>query len=314
MYQFSQIELFSARHLLHRLPPVVIHPEVHAAGELAWHRREASLARRCEPMTRRLAVNAMLRLRARIQRRDLLLARLVIAPSRRFGDYLARDYGIPTERIRVVPNPVDLDRFRPTDDSPVASDRPLTLSFVSRMSVRKGVELVVGLSHRLSDLRGRVRILLIGGPTLWSDYRPLLSRLNGDMATYMGQCSAEELPGLYRGSDVVIQPSRYEPFALTVAEALASGLPVVASDEVGAAEDIDPRCCTVFPSGDSIALESTVRRLLARLAEEDRATIRDLARSEAENLFSPERVASKLARCVGELIETRGRRFQEASA
>ena len=49
LYQFSQIELFGVRTRLASLPAIVLHPEVHLEGELACHRREAMLSRRCEP-------------------------------------------------------------------------------------------------------------------------------------------------------------------------------------------------------------------------------------------------------------------------
>jgi glycosyltransferase involved in cell wall biosynthesis len=244
VYQFSQIELGRLRSLRRRLPPIVLHPEVHAAGELRWWRRESALVRRCESAPRRLAVPAMLRLRTLAQRRDMALARLVIAPSRRFAELLEHDYGVPSERLQVVPNPIELRRFAAGEPE---ADRPrLVALYVSRMSVRKGVEVVVELSHRLSDLRDRLELKLVGDKTLWSDYRPLLRDLNGDLATYLGPQSTE-IPKLYREADVLVQPAHYEPFSLAVAEALASGCPVIASDEVGAVEEVDRRCCRTFP-------------------------------------------------------------------
>lgn len=293
LYQFSQIEWFGGRRRMSDLPPLVIHPGVHAAGELTWYRRESHLARSCESSIKRLIVRAALSYRVRRQRRDVALARLVISPSKRFADWLTADYGIGVDRIRVVAHPADFDRFWPDSDTHQDST-PLTLLFISRMSVRKGVEMIVDLSHRLSDLKGSVRIMVIGAYTLWSDYRPLLRGLNREIATYAGPVPPTELPELYRASDAILQPSRYEPFALTVVEALASGVAVVASTEVGATEDVDPACCTIFPSGDTDALESAVRALLRRRSEENSAAIRMLARSEAERLFAPDRVAAKL--------------------
>jgi glycosyltransferase involved in cell wall biosynthesis len=293
LYQFSQIEWFGGRRRMSDLPPLVIHPGVHAAGELAWYRRESHLARSCESSIKRLVVRAALAFRVRRQRRDVALARLIISPSRRFADWLSYDYGVRRDRIRVIPHPADFDRFWPDSDSHQGSNL-LTLLFVSRISVRKGVEMIVDLSHRLSDLKGRVRILVIGDHTLWSDYRPLLSRLNREIATYAGPVPPTKLPELYRAADAILQPSRYEPFALTVVEALASGVAVVASSEVGATEDVDPACCTIFPSGDINALESAIRGLLGRRSEENSAAVRKLARSEAERLFAPHRVAAKL--------------------
>ena len=113
LYQYSQIELFGVRARKRALPPIVVHPEVHAAGELAWHRRERALAARCESPQRRLTARAMLVARAVRQRRDIRLVRRVIVPSRVFGCHIAADYGVPLDRISVVPNPIDLTQVRP---------------------------------------------------------------------------------------------------------------------------------------------------------------------------------------------------------
>lgn len=292
IYQFSQIEVFRLRQYHRRLPPIVVHPEVHASGELQWHRREALLAA-AEPRLMHAGARAMLIARAWLQRWDATLASMLIAPSQRFAEHLTADYGIPAERLRVLPNPIDLERFQPPAQQR-PSTSPLTLLYVSRLSVRKGVELVVALSHRLSDLRGRVRIVIAGDRSLWSDYRSLLAGLNTDIATYAGYIGAEELPSVYRQVDAVLQPSHYEPFALTVAEALASGAPVVASDEVGAAENVDRRCCRVFPAGDLDCFERTVRRLLGDLTSADAVEMKTLARREAERLFAPDLICRRL--------------------
>ena len=165
---------------------------------------------------------------------------------------------------------------------------------------------MVGLTHRLSDLTGRVRIEIIGDKSLWSDYRALLSDLNPGVGVYRGELDAKSLAAVYADADALIQPSKYEPFALTVAEALASGVPVVASDEVGAAEGIDPGCCTVFKSGDLDAFESSVRGLIKRLENGAKPAMSRLARSEANRHFSAEHVANRVAESLQEALIGRG--------
>jgi glycosyltransferase involved in cell wall biosynthesis len=300
VYQFSQPELLALRPARRRLPPFVLHPQTHAAGELRWHRRESALARRCEPWTQHYGARALLRGRARVQRSDMRVARLVVASSERFRGHLVADYDIPRARTTVVPNPIDVSRFSP--GGAATNGRPLTILFVSRMSVRKGVEQVVALSHRLHDLAGSVRIVLVGDATLWSDYRCLLDDLDPSTATHRGWCEPDELSRLYRDAALLVQPSRYEPFALTVAEALAAGVPVVASDEVGATEGVDGQCCRTFPAGDLEAFEGSVRAALDSLRSGGRATLSAIARREAERLFSPEVVARRLLAAITEVV------------
>jgi len=291
VYQFSQSELGGLRGLRDVLPPIVVHPSTHAAGELRWHRREAHFARALEPPLRRALVAAVLALRAAIQRRDLPQAARVLGVSRRFSEHLATDYRISPERLGVVVNPIDLDRFELA--RPRRTQRPLQLLYVSRIAVRKGVEMVVDLSHRLADLEGQVEIVVIGGRTTWSDYTGLLAGLHPGVASYLGGVEPERLTEMYREAAAVLQPSRYEPFALTVGEALACGTPVVASDEVGAVDGLDPRVCTVFANGDADAFEHAVRDVLA-IADERRDELAGIARAEAERLFAPPAVAATL--------------------
>jgi glycosyltransferase involved in cell wall biosynthesis len=293
VYQFSQLELLTLRRFRRRLPPIVVHPEVHAAGELRWLIRERRLA--CfEPRMRQASVLALLSARSALQRRDAQLARLVVAPSAAFAASLRTDYRLAEDRVAVVPNPIDLTRFAPASQS-VSRGRPVRLLFVSRLALRKGLELVVELSHRLDDLAGSVVIEIVGDRSLWSDYRPLLAGLNDRVGEYRGSVEPRSLPEVYRGGDALLQPSHYEPFGLTVGEALASGLPVVASSAIGAAEGVDDACCRRFPVGDVQRMEVETRRLIGELRGSTADRLRLTAREEAERLFSTRTVGRSLA-------------------
>jgi glycosyltransferase involved in cell wall biosynthesis len=293
VYQFGQIELLGLGTFRRRLPGIMLHPGTHAAGEVRWHRREAALGRRAgERPHKRAVVQTILAVRAIVQRRDIRRVRLTVALSHVFAGHLARDYGVASEALRVVPYAVDLERFRPA--SPTSAHRPIVLIFVCAMSARKGVEMIIDLSRGLGDLAGQVRIEAVGGARQWSDYRPLLSELDPRVARGLEELDPADLVELYRRADALLQPSHYEPFGLTVAEALASGIPVVASDEVGATEGVDPSCCRVFQAGDGEAFEAAVRRLVADLRGSDRDVIRESARNEAKRLFARAQVGGCL--------------------
>lgn len=295
IYQFSMPELFALHGRRGRLPAVVLHPQVHAAGELHWQRRERSLALGSESPGRHRAVGAMLGARSAIQRRDLPGADLVIAPARRFAELLCQDCGVDADRIRVVPNPIDVAEFRPLDTP--APQGPRRVLFVSRIAVRKGVDAIVELSHRIADLEGQVVIEILGDRSLWSDYRHLLTGLHGGTAVAHGHVASGELRRRLQTATAILQPSRYEPFALTVGEALACGTPAITSDEVGATEHVDPRVGIRVTPGDGQALEQALRALLE--AVEDPAAereLRALARAEAMRLFATDVVGRRLAR------------------
>lgn len=293
IYQFSTIETFGLRRRASALPPIVMHPETHMAGELHWYKQERRLARQCEQLWRVLSVEAVLRLRASRQRGDIKLAASVVAISKQFGQSLVDDYGLNAATLTNVPNPIDLAAIQFDRDRP--RTQPMVVAFVSRMSTRKGVDLVVGLSHRLVDLAGEVVIELAGEHTLWSDYRPLLTGLNPLTARYRGRLSREDLIAFLRTADLLIQPAKYEPFGLTVGEALASGVPIIATTAVGAAEEVSSDCCEIIPPDDIDALETAVRMMVARVQSDDTQGMRSAARREAERLFSPVDVSNRVA-------------------
>lgn len=294
VYQCSQIEMPALMRHRAALPPIVVHPGVHAAGQLRRHRREAALARRCEPIWMRVAVRGMLRGRSAAQGRSLARVAAVVAPSRRFARLIREDYGVPEHRLYVVPNPVDLGLFRPAERPAPTPGRRRTILFVSRIAVGKGTELVIELSRRLADMRGSVRIEVIGDDSMWSDYRALLADLDTDVASYCGPLPAHELAERYRQADLLVQPSHCDAFGLTVAEALASGVPVVASDAVGAIEDVSTTCCAVFPAGNVEAFELAVREVLERMEGSREVALRASARQEAVRMLAPETVARQL--------------------
>jgi glycosyltransferase involved in cell wall biosynthesis len=206
-----------------------------------------------------------------------------------------------------VPNPVRLQRFTP-------SQRPLgdppTVLVLGRIAVRKGIEDAVAVARAFLAIDPRVRFRIVGGPSLWSDYTPLLKDLPAENSQYAGRVDPAEIDAELAGSDVLLQASTYEPFALTVAEALAAGLPVVGTAEVGAIEDVDRSVAAEVAPGDASALAGAIVEMLDRLRA-DPVAVRTLARAEAERLFAPEvvceQISSALARLVGDESRPAGR-------
>jgi glycosyltransferase involved in cell wall biosynthesis len=291
VFQLSQTELFLLGRARRWAPPIVVHPCSHAAGELRWHRAEHAYALRSERRHVHMAMRAMLRLRAAVQPKELDRADLVIGPSRRFVELVHQDYGVPRDRLRVLRHPVDLARFAANGSHPALE--PLTLLFIARISARKGVQEVIKLSHRLDDLAGSVRLKVVGGVTLWSDYSAHLADLNPRVAEYVGSVSSADMPALLQSAAMLLVPSRYEPGSIVTGEALASGLPVVLSDEVGPSEVVSGPHVRIHRAGDAGDLEAAVRSLLA-VVQPDRRALAEAARADAERHFSPPAVTAQL--------------------
>jgi glycosyltransferase involved in cell wall biosynthesis/GT2 family glycosyltransferase len=291
IYQFSTFELFGVPKSVDA--PIVSHPSVHAAGERRWFVREGHQGLSGDPAWRRLLIGMWLAMRVRRQRHDAKRLSGLLAISRTFGDDVARDYAISRDRVRVVPNCIDLDRF--PFAPPVQGEG---LVAIGRLASRKGWEQVVALS-RVSN----VPITVIGAPSLWSDYRHLF-RAAGPNLVVRGHAPRTDVAAAMAHGTAVVQLSRYEPFGLTVGEALAVGRPVIVTDAVGAAEDLDPhvvRRVAVSTEGAGEDLVAAAAELCA-LAPAERNALAARCRQEAEQRFSPPVVATQWLEAVGAIL------------
>ncbi len=138
------------------------------------------------------------------------------------------------DRLRVVPNGVDTTRFSPRAD-PARGER-LRVLFVGRMIPDKGADVLVDAAARLG--RDDVEITLVGSQNFDAGAQPSpyerevreRAAALGDRVRLRPFTPRAEVAEVYRQADVVVVPSRWaEPFALTVMEGMASGVPVVAS-------------------------------------------------------------------------------------
>jgi glycosyltransferase involved in cell wall biosynthesis len=301
VYQFSSIETLGLPASVARAVPLAIHPETHIAGELRWLIAERRLALRCQPLYVFVVVATIMFLRVLVQRHAIRRARLLICISSVFRDHLIHDYGFPMERTVVIPNPVRTDIFSDADRQ---AGEPPTVLVLGRVSARKGIEDVVAVARVLHLRDVDVRLRVVGGASLWSDYTRLLGDLPPQNADYAGPVSSSEVPGLLRESDILLQASKYEPFALTVAEALAAGVPVVATTEVGAIEGVDRSVVSVVEPGDVEGMAAAIIAMLAR-TEATRREDRSKARAEAERLFAPDVVCEQISDALEQLVQGR---------
>jgi glycosyltransferase involved in cell wall biosynthesis len=301
VYSFSTIEAPAVPGSVIRSAPLVIHPETHSAGELRFLIAERRLALRCQPLRALLVALTMLSARSLLQRVRIRRARLLICISSVFRDHLVADYRFPRERTVVIPNPVRLERFAGLRNEPRETPTVLVLG---RVAVRKGIEDVVAVARALHERGANLRVRVIGGPGLWSDYTKLLDDLPSENAEYLPKLPPAEVPGEIARSDVLLQASRYEPFALTVAEALATGVPVVATSEVGAIEGVGRDVVSEVEPGDVAAMASALGDMVTRVRG-DQGELRAQARTEARRLFAAEVVCRQVSDALERLVEQR---------
>lgn len=170
--------------------------------------------------------------------------------------FIAR--GVSAERLIVNPYGVDLRRFHPPGRRP---DRdPARLVFVGRIGPRKGVDTLIAALERLSP--GTVAARLIGPHD--PGVAALLARADAAGIAADGALPGNALPAAYTDADIFCLPSREEGLPLTMLQAMAAGLPVIATPETGAADVMtDGVHGRIVPSGDPAALARAIGALAA---------------------------------------------------
>lgn len=298
IYQNQTIESLGVPASLTRSVPLVIRPDSHQAGELRWLLRERGLAFRCQPPYIFFIVVAITSFRALVQSIAIRQASLLICISSVFRDHMVHDYRFPLEKTVVVTNPVNLGRF--ANSSKPLADPPVVL-VPARISMRKGIEDLAPLARALHEQGVNVRLRVVGGPSIWSDYRKLLEDLPPENAEYGGDIHYKDMPAELERSDIVLLSSRYDPCPMSVLEALASGIPVVATSEVGSIEDVDRSVAAEVAPGDVAGMASAIEDMLERLRT-DPAQTRSLARAEAERRFGRDVVCGQISDALERLV------------
>lgn len=194
-------------------------------------------------------------------------------------------------RVEVIPNGVDTSAFHPAANRP-AHGR-LRLLFVGRFQEQKNLGYLFEQLSRLPG--GSFELQLVGDGPLRVSLQELASRLGiADALTWHGWRSRAELAPIYQSADVLVNPSLYEGMPNVVLEAMACGLPVVASNVPGNdAVVVHGETGYLFDLDEPDALLHAVRTLL-----HDRTLLTRFgatARERAVNEFSWRTVAQSYA-------------------
>jgi glycosyltransferase involved in cell wall biosynthesis len=138
---------------------------------------------------------------------------------------VARAEGAPPQRIRVVPNPIELSRFAEGAHAVSGDDskRDIDVLFVGRLSREKGVDILL---EAMRSVPGARRLVIAGDGPLKTELERQAAQA-GIPAEFTGWVGPDALPALVARAHVQVVPSRSEPQGVVVLEALASGTPVI---------------------------------------------------------------------------------------
>lgn len=226
------------------------------------------------------------------------IANIYIAQSR-YVSHLLQDLGIPNNRLRIIPNAINVSVFRPGKEK--VENR---LLFVGRVEKYKGLHVLL---KALKHVRIPVELLIVGPLVGESDYHEKLTELIAEVnektlhkVCYLGPKRANELVKYYQSASVVIVPSLSESFGNVILESLACETPVIASNVGGIPEIINGKSGILVPSGDYVKLANAIQLLL-----EDGKLRRKLGkhgRKVVSEKYSLEIVARKIFKVYKELL------------
>lgn len=171
-------------------------------------------------------------------------------------DQYRREFG-PRRSYFNLPYFSDLERFRSTTANR-RSEREFL--FCGSLIARKGVDLLARAFVQLAAEFRDVRLRIVGEGELHQSLAQVLGPVS-ERVEFTGFKDWDELPELYASADVLCVPSRYDGWGLVVPEGLASGLPVIATDRMGAALEFIQTGVNgwLIPAGDETAILQAMR-------------------------------------------------------
>jgi glycosyltransferase involved in cell wall biosynthesis len=213
------------------------------------------------------------RLRQRIQERMLEISvracTHLVTGTPRVAEYYAREVGISPQKIRLLPNFTDVERFQGASRSEARKRLGLpagrkTALFLHRVAPRKGAHFLPEIARKVIRGCGPVTFLVAGGgPYLEELMRRVEQEGLAGHFDFRGWVPNREVPLYFRSADLYLMPSVEEGFPRVLLEAMAAGCPFVAFD-IGGVRDLLPQSladCVVEPNDLSLFSRKCVRAL-----------------------------------------------------
>lgn len=193
------------------------------------------------------------------QRAGYAAAHAVVANSQAAAAQLRRE-GVPSRKIHVIPNGIDLGAFAHRTPKPAAAG-PRIIT-VANLRPEKGHDTLLAAAARVAQVRPDAEWSIVGdGPLRTTLEQAVAARGLDGRVRFLGE--RRDVPALLAASDIFVLPSRWEASPNALIEAMAAGLPVVATRVGGIPELVDDGATGMLvESGDDAALSSAILALL----------------------------------------------------
>jgi glycogen(starch) synthase len=283
-----------AEPLLHSIassrPPLVV--RLHSGSRVVMnfetgHSKQARLNRRVESWLIRKAAH-------------------VTSPSQALRDSVNGERG--SRPLTVIPNPVDVDHFKPNSNSAPSESAPNILC-VGRPRFLKGIHVLGQAVPKVWKEIPEAVFTFVpapmgkGGGSPRDAYREFLGSLIEDSRIrIVDPVSRAQLPDVYRSATVCVVPSLWEGFGYVAAEAMACGVAVIASRAGGLAEIVeDGKSGILLEPGNAQELAGAIVSLISHA--ERRSAIASAARERIVDNFSRPVIAAQMAELYGRLVK-----------
>ncbi len=169
----------------------------------------------------------------------------VIVNSNYMKSEIQRLFGLPFEKINVVPNGINLNNFnnvyRDYDfRRRFAMDNEKIILFMGRLVYEKGIQHLIAAMPKILEHYHDVKLVIAGKGGMLDELKAQANNLGISQKVYFaGYLNSKDVQKMYRCADISVFPSTYEPFGIVALEAMLAGVPVVVSDIGGLNEIVE---------------------------------------------------------------------------
>lgn len=167
----------------------------------------------------------------------------VIVNSKYMRSELQRLFGLPYEKINVIPNGVNLNSYDGIDRDyefrrKYARDDEKIILYIGRLVYEKGVQNLIGALPKILSYYNDAKLVIGGKGGMIDELRQQVDNLGlNDKVYFTGYLNSKQVKKMYKCADIAVFPSTYEPFGIVALEAMLAGIPTVVSD-IGGLDEI----------------------------------------------------------------------------